>query len=134
MQHYESIIPKKFTINNVGLTFSVGDTILWLTISIKHNHQKLITPLNVIFCVVIWYVWSIWSPLSISFMCFTRKWISMVLAMKVEGYGVRWTHRIWLLILYGHLYLDDVWIGVNLRMDTKKICVYKRLHHVLKIC
>jgi len=30
------------------------------------------------------------------------------------------------------MYLSGVWLRVGLRMDTKKICVYKRLGYVLK--
>ena len=35
--------------------------------------------------------------------------------------------------LTGHLYLSGVGLGVNLKMDTKKTCVEKRLVYVLKI-
>jgi hypothetical protein len=38
------------------------------------------------------------------------------------------------LILKGHLYLSSVWLVVNLRMDTRKICVEKRLDYMLNIC
>ena len=36
--------------NNVGLSFSVGDTIPWFTISIEHKILELVT-LNIIFSV-----------------------------------------------------------------------------------
>ena len=38
------------------------------------------------------------------------------------------------LILNGHLYLSDVWLGVNLRIDTKETCVDMGLDYMLKIC
>jgi hypothetical protein len=30
--------------------------------------------------------------------------------------------------------LSSVWLVVNLRMDTRKICVEKRLDYMLNIC
>ena len=36
--------------NNVGTTFIVGDTILWLTISIEQDNLDLVT-LNIVFTV-----------------------------------------------------------------------------------
>ena len=36
------------------------------------------------------------------------------------------------LFLNGHLYLSDVMLSVNLRTDTKKTCVEKRLDNMLK--
>ena len=35
--------------------------------------------------------------------------------------------------LNGHLYLSGIWLGVHLRMDTKKKCVEQRLDYMLKI-
>jgi hypothetical protein len=39
----------------------------------------------------------------------------------------------WLLILNWHLYLSRMGLGVDLRTDTRKICVQKRLDYVFKI-
>ena len=38
------------------------------------------------------------------------------------------------LILNMHLCVSDIWLGVNLRMDTKKTRVEKRLEYMLKNC
>ena len=38
------------------------------------------------------------------------------------------------LILYIHLYLSGVWLGVNLRTYTKHVCVEKGLDYILNIC
>ena len=54
LQHCKSMIPPKKlqgTTNNVGLTFSVGDTTPWLTISIEQG-KELVT-LNIIYCVLV---------------------------------------------------------------------------------
>ena len=38
------------------------------------------------------------------------------------------------LLFVRQLYLSGAWLGVDLRADTKKSCVYKRLVYRLKIC
>ena len=37
------------------------------------------------------------------------------------------------MILSGHLYLSDVWLGMNPRIDTKKKCVDKILVAILSL-
>ena len=39
-----------------------------------------------------------------------------------------------LLISNRHLYMSGAMLSVDLRMDTKKTCVYKTLNNVLKFC
>ena len=38
--------------NNVGFTFSVGDTIMWFTISFEQDNYNLVTP-NITFSVYV---------------------------------------------------------------------------------
>lgn len=36
--------------------------------------------------------------------------------------------------LIGHLQFSGVWLGMDLRTNTKKTCTLKKLDYVLKIC
>jgi len=40
--------------------------------------------------------------------------------------------QIQILNFSGHLYLSSVWLGVDVRMDAKKTCVYERLCYMLR--
>ena len=56
------------------------------------------------------------------------------LPIELRMVGSHFEYTIQLLILNGHLYLSDVWLGKDLRMDTRKTCVQSRLDSVLKVC
>ena len=39
-----------------------------------------------------------------------------------------------MLVLNGHVYLNGVWVSVNLKTNTKNACGYKRFDYMLRIC
>jgi hypothetical protein len=59
--------------------------------------------------------------------------VTLVLVMnKMETPKINVPNLVTFLI--GHLQFSGVWLGMDLRTNTKKTCTLKKLDYVLKIC